>query len=116
MTIKSNFKKQHTCLGCHREMTKGIKVIKQMGWCDNCGEYPYVIARVNTKGKLLGEYNKITCWNCEVVNDFYFPYRIQEQAKNCKNCGELAIVIDDTFVREYLNDTQENLHILKGGK
>ena len=115
MALKNKLKLQHTCLGCHKKIsTKQINTHTQMGFCDHCGEYPYVVARVNAKGKLLGEYNDISCSFCQKNNRFYFPYRIMEQIKNCKGCGEIAVIIDETFVQEYLNDIQPNLDIIRG--
>jgi transcription elongation factor Elf1 len=115
MATQNKLKKQHTCLGCHKKIsTKQINTQTRMGFCDQCGEFPYVLAKVNAKGELLGEYNDIVCWACERGNRFYFPYRITEHAKKCKGCGEIAIIIDETFVREYLNDIQQNTHLIRG--
>lgn len=115
---KNKFRSENICLGCFKKVNKNnINELSRTCYCENgCGDFPYIRAKKNSKGKILGEWNWVECANCSTQNEFYFPYKIKEHKKNCMSCKEIAIIIDDTFVQEYLNDIQHNLHILKGGK
>jgi len=48
-------------------------------------------------------YINVTCWNCSKITRKIIK-RI-EQAIYCKSCNEIVLIVDDTLIKEYLENT-----------
>ena len=48
-------------------------------------------------------YINVTCWNCSKITRKIIK-RI-EQAIYCKNCNEIVLIVDDTLIKEHLENT-----------
>jgi len=45
---------------------------------------------------------KIQCSNCMKWNRHILRHKVQDIVTRCRNCKEIDLIVDETFVREYL--------------
>lgn len=48
-------------------------------------------------------YINVSCWNCSKITRKIIK-RV-ERAIYCKNCNEIVLIVDDTLIKEHLENT-----------